>query len=823
MRAEELLMNNMKYNLPYERRYDNRYADVSLHVLEENCGHDAVMCYELANRYRNGIGGAKKSPEKAYEYYQKVLYTQRNSRAMYWLGYLSLLFLPGMEQESLWYLKTADSLGEKDASWLLGYIFMDRPDIVPTDHEKAYELFLRAKEGCKIDTIDRYLGRCAEKLGMIEDSRKHYINGLNHGDKGCANYLGYMYYAGYGVEESIEYAKKFFSIGLESQEEDMVYYANLMISNIAMETGTAKEKFDAFVFFRNHATTDAVNMILGKTFHEGIPGYLEKNEDEALKYFEAVSDHQCGDAYYRIAWIYYGRMDKENGEKYILASANQGYAPALSMAVESNRLTLMHLRESFDPIVKEYNDKYDKASIREVKKAAETDPVAMYELGSRYRLGQDGAEKNLEEAAKWYRKVLWHQRNAGAMYHLGYYLDMEKEDEELAIAYWKFAYSFDNADAAVQLGIVYEHGTEQIKSDFSKAMQFYKFAKEHGRKDANSFIGALYQKMGQYAIAETYLRRALVQDPENSFAYADMGYFYIDNKNPNYNEDEAIRWFREAAKRGNESAKETLDEIEQFYKKETMNKTKPKSKKETKRIPSVIEFLREDNQLNGKGFNDIKIQADRMRLLIDAEKFYPDHPEILERLIDVSNFIYYGIKFTAKTDQDKELAYNGFKDTFRRINHLMDITGTNPKLEETRSFTVTHLAELAHEKGFETQVWDLLSMADRKKTPWSSVVAMKCLIDKGFELANNTKLNAKEKRRLMDENEKRVKNEVAILAKTVECEEGWNSQERERAFGYRILAFCYESNLFEPHIRCNTALAKMYLDKCAKLNPEMVR
>ena len=809
MRAEELLMNNMKYNLPYERRYDNRYADVNLRVLEEQCGHDAIMCYELANRYRNGIGGAKKSPEKAYEYYQKVLYTQRNSRAMYWLGYLSLLLLPGKEQESLLYLKTADSLGEKDASWLLGYIFFERPDIVPTDNEKAYALFMRAKEGCKIATIDRYLGRCAEKLDLMDDARKHYMNGLNKGDKGCANYLGYMHYFGYGVEESTEYAKKFFAIGLESDEENQVNYANLMLAFIAMDTGTAKEKFDAFIYLKNHADASSVKLLVGKTFMAGIPGYLEKNEDEALKYFEAVSDDGRGEAFYYMAWIYYARMDKENGDKYVISSAHCGYDLALSMAMDSNRLTLMHLRESFDPIVKEYDDKYDKASIYTVKKAAETDPAAMYELASRYRLGQDGVEKNSAEAAKWYRKVLWHQRNVRAMYYLGQYLEQEKEDEELALSYWQFAYSYGDCDAATKLGVYYENGFGKLKVDLSKAMALYRFAKEHGREDADSFIGVLYQKMGQYAIAETYLRRALVQNNENHYVYADMGYFYIDEKNPKYNEAEAIKWFKEAAKRGNEDAKNILNDL--------------MMQEETNKVPSVQQLLQEDDELNARGRNDAQTQMNRLGLLSFAEKHYPNHPEVLRRLIDVSNLVYYMIKHTAKTEQDKEKAYAGFKSVLKKINHLRDVNGMDSQLEKTRSFTVTHLADLALGKNLDSQVWDLLSMSNREATPWSAVVAVMYLLKKRDEVEANPKISAVEKRRLKDEYHKRTKQEVDILVRTVEKESIWNSQSGERAFGYYVLAMCYGSKDCEPYIRCNPALAKIYLEKCVKLNPNMVK
>ena len=82
MNTDELLAYNLKYDLPFVNTYDDRYAGVSLRQLEENTEKDACMYYELATRYRQGIGGAPTSPEKAYQYYQKVLYSQRNIRAM---------------------------------------------------------------------------------------------------------------------------------------------------------------------------------------------------------------------------------------------------------------------------------------------------------------------------------------------------------------------------------------------------------------------------------------------------------------------------------------------------------------------------------------------------------------------------------------------------------------------------------------------------------------------------------------------------------------------------------------------------------------------
>lgn len=825
MNAEELLMNNLKYDFPLVSTYDNRYAETDAGTLEASCGLDPVICYELATRYKDGTGGVPCSPEKALHYYQKVLCSQKNIRAMYWAGYLCLLFLPGMEQDGLIYLKTADSLGDKDAPWLLGHVYFKMANIAPKDNEKAYALFLRAKErGTGID-VDRSLGQVAEELGWIDKARKHYTDGLNKGDKVCANYLGYMYLTGDGVEQNLDYAKRFFRTALEATEITLEGYAQKMLALIDIETGSPKEKYDAFVYMEKHPQVDLFKLPMGKACMSGIPGYLEKDEDRAMQYFKAAPDSDRGEAFWHIAWILLDPKDKEQHERYMLSSAHLGYGPAIYVVQNDYNLILRHLRESTGLLVKTYDSKYDKASIDTVFKAAESDPAAMYELASRFRLGEDIVQ-NQDEAAKWYSKTLWEQRNVRAMHWLAVYLDEEKGDSALAMEFWKEAYSYGDADSAVNLGILYEFGPESgiadLKTDLNKALQMFRFAQSHGRNDMDVQFGRVYQKMGDYDLAEKHLRRAVSLDGSNAFAVSTLGEFYLDKNNPKYNEAEAIRLLTQAANMGDDDAREMLKELEQLR-----NQEKAKQKQKTtatQKIPSVEELLSEEAQIEAKGINNGAVLMECLSILSFALKHYPDHPEVLRRWILNANIRAYMIKFTGKTDKERQTAYSAFVDVLGRINHLEELCGKlDAQMVQESSFACTHLAELALGMDQDKYAWELLEHADRSLVPFAAVVAVMALFKKDDALEKNSSLSPRDKKRLRDGYYRQLKKEVDILSKTVEKAEGWNSQEVERATGCMALVMCYRTKLYEPYIRYNPRLAQKYKEKCAALNPEMAK
>ena len=824
MNAEELLMNNLKYDFPLVSTYDNRYAETDAATLEASCGLDPIICYELATRYKDGTGGVPRSPEKALHYYQKVLCSQRNIRAMYWAGYLCLLFLPGMEQDGLIYLKTADSLGDRDAPWLLGHVYFKMANIAPKDNEKAYALFLRAKErGTGID-VDRSLGQVAEELGWIDKARKHYTDGLNKGDKVCANYLGYMYLTGDGVEQNLDYAKRFFRTALEATEDTLDGYAQKMLALIDMENGSPKEKYDAFVYMEKHPQEELFKLPMGKACMSGIPGYLEKDEDRAMQYLKAVPDSDQAEAYFIMAWILLGRND-EQSDSYMLSSAHLGYGPAIYVVLNRDSLILQHLRVSSGLLVKTYDSKYDKASIDTVFKAAESEPAAMYELASRFRLGE-GIAQNQDEAAKWYRATLWRQRNVRAMYYLANYLDEEIGNPALAMEFWKEAYSYGDADSAFYLGLLYEYGPgsgiADLKTDLNKALQMYRFAQSHGRDDMDRDIGRVYQKMGEYDLAEKHLRRAVSLEGCSAYTVFTVGEFYLDKNNPKYNEAEAVRLLTQAANMGSDDAREMLEQLKQ-----PSNQEQGKQQQKTtaaEKIPSVEELLREEAQikLNEKHYGELLME--KLSILYFALKHYPDHPEVLRRWIINANLRAYMIKVMGKTDKESQTAYSQFVDVLGKITHLEEVCGKlDARMVHESSFARTHLAQLAFGMDQDEYAWTLLEHADRSLVPFAAVVAVMALFKKSVALEKDASLSPRDKKRIRQGYYQQLKKEVDILSKTVEKAEGWNSQEVERASGCMALVKCYGTKDFEPYIRYNPRLAQKYKEKCAALNPEMAK
>ena len=147
------------------------------------------------------------------------------------------------------------------------------------------------------------------------------------------------------------------------------------------------------------------------------------------------------------------------------------------------------------PVVSGYDDKFDKAKIDDVVKAAkDKDPAALYELAERYRLGTGGVQEDQARAVMRYKEVLEYQTNLTAMYRIGFLLSggaCGDEDIEEGLEYYKAAYSLGDADSAVQLGVEHEFGG-LVPKDLDKAKEYYSFAISHGRGDAAFNLGEVY-------------------------------------------------------------------------------------------------------------------------------------------------------------------------------------------------------------------------------------------------------------------------------------------------------------------------------------------
>ena len=350
----------------------------------------------------------------------------------------------------------------------------------------------------------------------------------------------------------------------------------------------------------------------------------------------------------------------------------------------------------------------------------------------------------------------------------------------------------------------------------------YRFAQSHGRDDMDRDIGRVYQKMGEYDLAEKHLRRAVSLEGCSAYTVFTVGEFYLDKNNPKYNEAEAVRLLTQAANMGSDDAREMLEQLKQ-----PSNQEQGKQQQKTtaaEKIPSVEELLSEEAQieLNEKHYGELLME--KLSILYFALKHYPDHPEVLRRWIINANLRAYIIKVMGKTDKESQTAYSQFVDVLGKITHLEELCGKlDARMVHESSFARTHLAQLAFGMDQDEYAWTLLEHADRSLVPFAAVVAVMALFKKSVALEKDASLSPRDKKRIRQGYYQQLKKEVDILSKTVEKAEGWNSQEVERASGCMALVKCYGTKDFEPYIRYNPRLAQKYKEKCAALNPEMAK
>lgn len=160
------------------------------------------------------------------------------------------------------------------------------------------------------------------------------------------------------------------------------------------------------------------------------------------------------------------------------------------------------------PMVTEYDDAFDKSTIDEVIEAANRgDPVALYELGSRYRMGVDGVEEDEAKAIGLYKAVLKYQNHREAFYHIGFMLcdgALGEEHECECVSYYEAACEMGSSRAATQLGILYEYGSVYVDQDPERALEYYDRSIElgNGNGSERSNKARLLEQLGRDDLAK---------------------------------------------------------------------------------------------------------------------------------------------------------------------------------------------------------------------------------------------------------------------------------------------------------------------------------
>lgn len=127
------------------------------------------------------------------------------------------------------------------------------------------------------------------------------------------------------------------------------------------------------------------------------------------------------------------------------------------------------------------------------EKAKQGDPWAQYNLGEMYYSGQ-GVEKNLVEAAEWFRKAAEQghaeaQNRMGEFYYNGWGI---KKDYKEAVKWYQLAATHESTKAQTALGNMYYNGTGVVKSYFN-AVWWYSQAAERGNVWAQYYLGNMYR------------------------------------------------------------------------------------------------------------------------------------------------------------------------------------------------------------------------------------------------------------------------------------------------------------------------------------------
>lgn len=142
-------------------------------------------------------------------------------------------------------------------------------------------------------------------------------------------------------------------------------------------------------------------------------------------------------------------------------------------------------------------ENYDKdSSLESLKLGAEAGNVsAQYELGLRYCKGDKQLEKDVKQAAEWFRKASG--VHSGAQFELACILwsghDSVAKDVQRAIQLYTDAANLGHAEAQFNLGCIYQRG-ENVSTDKKQACMWYNKAAEQGHKGAQFNLGAMYQQ-----------------------------------------------------------------------------------------------------------------------------------------------------------------------------------------------------------------------------------------------------------------------------------------------------------------------------------------
>ena len=541
---------------------------------------DASAQISLGDCYKDGIG-VEKDERKAVEWYQKAA-EQGYGNAWYDLGKCCEEGI-GVEKNELeaikWYRKIVErkrfgssgqdalkemvekgssaalevlkELAEKEHPGVLACLahLYENGTGVEKDENEAAKWYRRA-----IEAGNYYVGRNLEELAEKNPSALQALKELAETEKiGGWAVATIEDLADSGNSAATEAVKELAEKGNANAQYWMGKYCVRGVCN-------EQDVINSVEWYRKAAEQGHVEaqLALGEYYENGEG--VEKDEREAVKWYRKAAEQGSSWGQICLGKCYANGVGVEQDDREAVnwclkADEDLDYraVDALKeMAEQGNAIAMGVLRERAEQKDTIRTREYGECVTVFTKSGGSE--VQLW-LGNCYKNGT-GVEQNDVEAAKWYRRAA-EQNEENAQYELGKCyaegVGVEKDIHE-AIKWYSKAAENNSDDAMYELGKCYAAGLG-VKKSKKKAIEYYCRAAQRYNKEAREALEEMIEKGSTTAL--TAVKKVAEMDCD--WARYLMGKCYANGTCVERDENEAVRWYRQASEGCSLEAWEALE------------------------------------------------------------------------------------------------------------------------------------------------------------------------------------------------------------------------------------------------------------------------
>lgn len=347
--------------LPVVFEYDKKYEKTPFQELTEAAKTgDPAAIFELANRYKEGVGGAEKDPKKSAELFKEGLKKQNHVKVFTILGLLiedDLIYGEDKRSEGIPYYEAAVELGDRHAASLLGLLYTDE-EYVNKDDEKALMYF---REAIRLGDGDSYfpIGQIYFNQRKYVEAKENFEKAMDYPDVKCytAIKLGLIYeFGAEGVKADPVRALKLYELVYDNRDkyEAEAEDAMIGIARILFEKKTGKtdpvRTFNLLTEAEKKGDKRA-NFYLGNYYWKGIPDVINPDIPTAIKYLKDVNESIKPEALYCLGVIYYVNLHETiDAVSYLTEATNLGHVDAKKLLEKISKENKLSCRKCGAPI-----------------------------------------------------------------------------------------------------------------------------------------------------------------------------------------------------------------------------------------------------------------------------------------------------------------------------------------------------------------------------------------------------------------------------------------------------------------------------------------